>query len=96
MKWDTVIEKKANELGRFLAMRSLRVDFVEPTPLILRHDNHELRARILGLTPAEATKLGIGKSTLHYLRRNAKKNQFRIYKRVRTKLNTCKGRKPIG
>jgi hypothetical protein len=71
LKWDTVIEQKAVELGRYLLGRSTRLDFSEPSPTLLRLDERELRKRILNLTQSEAQRLRIGKSTLHYLRKNA-------------------------
>ena len=33
LRWDTVIEQKALELGRYLLDRTSRVDFSEPSPL---------------------------------------------------------------
>jgi hypothetical protein len=71
LKWDTVVEHKANELGRFLVQESLTLDFVEPAPTLERQDDRELRRKILAFTQSEAKELGIGKSTLHYLRKNA-------------------------
>lgn len=71
MNWDTVIEQKTEELARFLTGRSPDVDFTEPTPAF-DNNERELRTRILALTSAEANRLGIGKSTLHYLRHNAR------------------------
>jgi hypothetical protein len=71
LKWDTVIDQKANELGRFLTGKSSTLDFVEPAPKLERQDNRELRTKILSMTQAEAKQLDIGKSTLHYLRKNA-------------------------
>jgi CRISPR-associated protein Cas1 len=83
LKWDTVIEDKTNELGRFLTGRSPRLDFVEPAPSLERLDNRELRAKILALTASEAKQIGIGKSTLHYLRRNASsRDTFNAYART--------------
>jgi hypothetical protein len=32
LKWDTVIERKATELGHYLVGRSGRLDFSEPSP----------------------------------------------------------------
>jgi CRISPR-associated protein Cas1 len=82
LKWGTVIEQKANELGRFLLGKSI-LDFAEPSPKLLRDDNPELRERILALTQSEATKLGIPKSTLHYLRKNATASRpLRVYRPV--------------
>jgi predicted nucleotidyltransferase len=40
------------------------------------------------MTHDEAEKIGIGKSTLHYLRRKAKSdNSFKVYGKVGRKLN---------
>jgi CRISPR-associated protein Cas1 len=72
LKWDTVIEEKATELCRFLVEKRSSVGFLEPAPTLQRDDSRELRARIIALTASEATQLGIGKSTLLYLRRRAK------------------------
>ncbi|HYW01134.1 MAG TPA: CRISPR-associated endonuclease Cas1 [Candidatus Acidoferrum sp.] len=84
LKWDTIIERKINELGRFLNNESPILDFVEPSPKLERLDNRELRIRILGLTSSQAKELGIGKSTLRYLRKNASNNKsFKIYSKVR-------------
>ena len=72
LKWDTVIEHKAVELGHYLVGRTGRLDFSEPSPDLCRIDERKSRRRILNLTQREAQGLGIGKSTLHYLRRNAR------------------------
>jgi len=86
-KWDTVILNKAHELARFLLDKSKQIDFIEPQPTLQRSDAQDLRKRILELTQEEAKKLGIGKSTLHYLRRNAGNDRsFRMYERVACKL----------
>jgi hypothetical protein len=80
LKWDTVIEQKSIELGRFLVGRTGRLDFSEPCPKLARADSRELRKRILNLRQQESERLGIGKSTLHYLRKNANKAEsFRVY-----------------
>jgi CRISPR-associated protein Cas1 len=72
LKWDTVIEHKAVELGHYLVGRTCRLDFSEPSPDLCRIDERKSRRQILNLTQREAQGLGIGKSTLHYLRRNAR------------------------
>ena len=87
LKWDTVIEEKANELGRFLTGRSSTLDFCEPAPVLTRSDNKVTRERILSLSQSEAEKLGIGKSTLHYLREKAREHSsFKLYEPVKRKL----------
>jgi hypothetical protein len=86
MKWDTVIERKAIELGRFLLGRSPRLDFSDPSPT-LRTSERELRSKVVGLTSSEARRHGIGKSTLHYLRRRAgDQKPFTIYEPVLARL----------
>lgn len=87
LKWDTVIEQKASELGRFLVGKLSTVDFTEPAPILERTDNRRMREAILALSQSEARKRGIGKSTLHYLRKNARSdNSFRVYKSTSDKL----------
>jgi len=74
-KWDTVILSKTQELARFLPDKSREIDFIEPRPSLQRSDTLELRERILDLTQREARELGIGKSTLHYLRNNVRQEK---------------------
>jgi CRISPR-associated protein Cas1 len=85
-KWDTVIEQKATELGRYVVGKSSELDFLQPSPDLTRVDDRRLRKSILGLSQSEARRLGIGKSTLHYLRGNARSQRsFKIYEKVRKK-----------
>ena len=86
-KWDTIIEQKTVELGRYLVGRTGWLDFFEPSPDLRRVDDREIRSRILGLTQPEAHRLGIGKSTLHYLRKRASDtNTFRVHGMTQRKL----------
>jgi len=83
LKWDTVIEQKTVELARYLFGRTGRLDFSEPSADLHRTDGRELRIRILALSSSEARRLGIGKSTLHYLRRKAaSERQFKVHGEV--------------
>ncbi len=67
--------------------KQLSLDFVEPAPGLDRQDDRELRSKIRSLTASEARPLGIGKSTLHYMRRNAQhRRQFKSDRKVREKL----------
>ena len=89
LKWDTVIEQKAVEFGRFLAGRTDGLDFSEPSPTLRRTDDVDLRRRILSLSQSEAKGLGIAKSTLHYLRKRAKTNRsLQTYGRLRSRLES--------
>ena len=88
LKWDTVIEQKAVELGRYLASRTVRLDFCEPSPNLHREDDQELRRRILGLSQSEALRRGIGKSTFHYMRKRVKSGRsLGVYSKVQERLN---------
>ena len=89
MKWDVVIEEKVNELARYLIGARPEVDFNEPELALERTDNKAVREAILHLTQSQAEKLGIGKSTLHYLRKRVKeKKSFRLYGKVLDKLQS--------
>ena len=82
-QWDTIILNKVQELGRFLVGKTESMDFTEPAPDLKRSDGLEIRGRILELTQKQAQELGISKSTLHHLRKNANSDKsFRVYQKV--------------
>jgi len=86
-KWDTIIERKTVELGRYLVGRVCGLDLSEPSPSLKRTDDLQLRRRIISLSQPEARKLKIGKSTLYYIRRNVTgERPFRVYRRIRERL----------
>jgi hypothetical protein len=88
LKWDTVIQEKTNELGRYLCGQSQRLAFSEPAPALERTDNRAVREVILSLTQSEANKRGIGKSTLHYLRKKAESNDsFGVRRHILAEIN---------
>ena len=87
MKWDTVIEEKTNELARHLNGRTETIAFIDPVPFLARTDNRVVRDAILNVSQRDAIRLGIGKSTLHYLRSKARSDKpFRMYRRVAARL----------
>jgi DNA-binding Xre family transcriptional regulator len=54
---------------------------------MIRSDSLEMRKRMFELTQKKANEIGISKSTLNYLRKNAKENKsFRVYEKVAAKL----------
>jgi hypothetical protein len=56
---------------------------MEPETNLNRQDGGELRAKILALTASKAKRLGIQKTTLHYLRNSASSgNPFEISRKV--------------
>jgi hypothetical protein len=91
LKWDTVIERKTLELGRYLLGRFEKIDLTEPRPILDRIDNFALRQRILNLSQMETKEIGIARSTLHYLRQHARNERsFNVRRavalRIRRKL----------
>jgi len=86
VKWDTLVGLKVQEFARYLVGKSDRFDMKSPAPVLERSDSKELRERILSLSASEARKLGLGKSTVHYLKKHARNRKpFKIYKKVRSK-----------
>jgi CRISPR-associated protein Cas1 len=87
LKWDTVIREKAAELGKYLIQARQELDFSQPSPELQRADSKAVRETILSLTQSRARALGIGKSTLHYLRKRARLRQpFRISSKLRDRI----------
>jgi CRISPR-associated protein Cas1 len=85
-KWDTIIEQKAVELGRFFFGKSV-LDFGEPAIRLPLRDDRKLRERILAMTSSHAKQLDIGKSTLHYLRKKARNEEpFIVHETTRRKI----------
>ncbi|MFC1505680.1 hypothetical protein ACFLQ6_01265 [Thermoproteota archaeon] len=82
-----MIQKMTEELGRFLLGKTETMDFCDPVPKIIRSDSLEIRKRILELSQKKAKEIGISKSTLNYLRKNARENKlFRVYEKVAARL----------
>jgi hypothetical protein len=89
MKWDKIIQEKTSELGRYLSGRSRTLDLSDLSPVLERTDGQAIRKKILGLSLLEAEKLGISRSTLHYLRKNASdKHPFKVYSKTRNELSS--------
>ena len=87
VKWDTLIGLKVQEFARCLAGKSEQFDLKSPAPVLERSDTRNLRERILSLSASEARKLGLGKITVHYLKKHAHdRKPFKIYKPVMKKL----------
>jgi CRISPR-associated protein Cas1 len=85
--WDTFIFRKCQELARYLLSKAARFELMSPRPVLDRSDSREQREKILGLSQSEARKLRIGKSTLHYLRKNAESDlSLKVYSKVQQEL----------
>jgi len=87
VKWDTLIGLKVQEFARYLVGKAEGFDLKSPAPALERRDSKELRDRILSLSASDARKLGLGKSTVHYLKKHARDHKpFKIYRHVLEKL----------
>jgi CRISPR-associated protein Cas1 len=87
MRWDTLVLEKTKELARYLTGKSNTLNFTEPCPTLERMDDREFRSKILALDASQAKQLGIGRSELHYLRRNARSEKpFKLYRETRQRL----------
>ena len=87
--WDTVILRKCQELANYLIQKRTTPDLTIPKPFLERSDARELRQKILALSSSDASQLGLGRSTLHYLRKHAREEKpFRIYRQVLSKLSS--------
>jgi CRISPR-associated protein Cas1 len=87
LKWDTIIECKANEMGRYLAGKTSRLDLVQPAPTLETNYDGEIRRKILELDASKAKRFGIGKGTLHYLHKKARNaHPFKLCGKVQREL----------
>jgi len=87
VKWDTLVGLKVQELARFLIGKADEFDLKSPAPVLERSDTRDLRERILSLSASEARRLGLGKSTVHYLKKHAlDRKPFKTCQKVSDKL----------
>lgn len=87
-EWGYIITEKAYELGQFIIGKRKSLDFSDPSPQLYREDSTAMRQKILNMDYSTWEKNGFSKGTLHYLKKNAKKDKpFKIYKNARKKLN---------
>jgi hypothetical protein len=82
-----LIGQKVMVFSRLLVGRTREVDFTKPMPNLERSDSLNNRKRILQSTQEKVRGRGIGRSTLHYLRRHAQdERSFRISRKVKEKI----------
>jgi CRISPR-associated protein Cas1 len=87
LPWDTLILRKCQELARYLLGKAVGFDPKTPRPVLQRLDTRILRKKILSLSGPEARRLGLSKSTAHYLKkRSIDDKPFRVYEPVLAKL----------
>jgi hypothetical protein len=81
--WDTVIQLKGQELGRYLLHKDNELDFINPQLDFNTVDSKIVRDKMISMTVSNARKIGIGKSTLWYLHRRAQANRpLKTYRKV--------------
>jgi len=86
-EWGYVISQKAGELANFILSKKAKLDFSDPTPILVRNDSAIIREKILNASYYEWKKMGFSKGSLHYLKQNAKKDEpFQVYGKVKERL----------
>ena len=85
--WSYIILLKTRELSHFLIGKKSAIDFNAPSAELLRHDNDEIRQKILSMPYSEWKKTGFSKGTLHYMKKNARSNKpFTLNQHVKKRL----------
>jgi len=87
LTWDTVILRKCQELARYLLGKTAGLDLANLKPILEREDTQVLRKKVQSLSGAQARKLGLNKSTVHYLKKRSRdRKPLRIYEPVLARL----------
>jgi CRISPR-associated protein Cas1 len=87
LSWDTVILRKGQELARYLSGKMAMLDLSTPKSVLERSETRMLREKIVNLSITEAKTLGLGKNTVHYLRKRAReKKPYSVYAQVLARL----------
>lgn len=85
-KWDSVIDLQIREFANYLVGKAKMPDFAKPEIQLKRTDNQQIRGKIKNMSYAEWKKRGYSKGSLHYLKHNLDKPNFKVYGEVREKL----------
>ena len=85
--YQNILNSNISQLAQFVGDRKKTLEIRVPPIRINRDDNLELREKILNMSPEERKKLGIGKSTLWYLKKNVmSKDKMKIYDKILEKI----------
>lgn len=72
----------------FISGKNNKIEFNVPNLSFKINDNLILKEKIIKMTPDERRRLGIGKSTLFYVKKNLQEGKsVKIYDKVFNKLN---------
>lgn len=86
--YSNILYDNITKLAHFISEKNKNLEFVVPEMVFARNDLLTLQQKILNMTPSERKRLGINKSTLHYMKKNLKsRKNIKIYGKVLNKLN---------
>lgn len=83
-RWDTVIDLQIRDLANSL-LNDTKPDFSSPKIQLKRRDSIDIRDKIRNMSYAEWKAKGYSKGSLHYLKHNLNKPNFKVYRKVREK-----------
>ena len=87
--YDNVLFYKIQEFANFISEKNNKLDFKIPEFKIKNDDTVEIKKKIMKMTPDERKRLGIGKGTLWYMKKNITDGKnIKIYDKVLSKLDS--------
>ena len=85
--WDTILRLKMQELSRYLLHKDNEFDFRNPQSDFDTSDSRVIREKILSMSQSNARKIGIGKSSLWYVKNRIGSNRkLRIYSKTKERM----------
>lgn len=89
--YDNVLFYKIREFANFISGKNNKLDFKIPEFQIKDEDTITLKNKIMKMTYDERKRLGIGKGTLWYMKKNISNGKnIKIYDKVLSKLDLDK------
>lgn len=86
--YEFILQDNVRNLANYVIDSTKPLAFNIPYMEISRNDPNELRNRILSMTSDERRKLGIGRNTLFYIKKNLKEGKkIKIYNKVLAKVS---------
>jgi len=87
--YDNVLFYKIQEFANFISGKNNKLDLQIPEFKIPDDDTVEMKKKIMKMTPDERKRLGIGKGTLWYMKKNiASGKNIKIYDKVLSKIDS--------
>ncbi|MHB8545688.1 MAG: CRISPR-associated endonuclease Cas1 [Nitrosotalea sp.] len=89
--YDNVLFYKIQEFANFISEKSNKLNFKIPEFKIKNDDTISLKEKIMKMTPDDRKRLGIGKGTLWYMKKNISEGKnIKIYDKILSKLDLDK------